>query len=74
AITEASQLNFRKSRAVSLHDEQALTTSVAEQEQFLKDVVRTLQRELEQLASVLSVVNAPIQATVQVNFFLLCFI
>lgn len=67
AITEASQLNFRKSRAVSLHDEQALTTSVAEQEQFLKDVVRTLQRELEQLASVLSVVNAPIQATVQVK-------
>ncbi|CAH3194613.1 unnamed protein product, partial [Porites evermanni] len=67
AITEASQLNFRKSRAVSLHDEQALTTSVAEQERFLKEVVRTLQRELEQLASVLSVVNAPIQATVQVK-------
>ncbi|KAL9974456.1 hypothetical protein ACROYT_G011488 [Oculina patagonica] len=68
AIAAASQVNFRKSRAISsIPDEAAVATSVAEQEKYLKDVVRTLQRELEQLASVLSVVNAPIQATVQVK-------
>lgn len=67
AITEASKVNFRRSRMVSLPDEQAISSSVEEQERYLRDVVKTLQRELEQLASVLSVVNAPIQATVQVK-------
>ncbi|XP_022802689.1 uncharacterized protein LOC111340162 isoform X4 [Stylophora pistillata] len=68
AITAASQVSFRQSRAVSsVPDDAAIASSAIEQEKFLKDVVRTLQRELEQLASVLSVVNAPIQATVQVK-------
>ncbi|KAK2550458.1 hypothetical protein P5673_028817 [Acropora cervicornis] len=67
AIAKASQVNFRRSKIVSPPDEQVISLSVEEQEKYLRDIVKTLQRELEQLASVLSVVNAPIQATVQVK-------
>ncbi|XP_074617282.1 uncharacterized protein LOC141876525 isoform X2 [Acropora palmata] len=67
AIAKASQVNFHRSKIVSPPDEQVISLSVEEQEKYLRDIVKTLQRELEQLASVLSVVNAPIQATVQVK-------
>ncbi|XP_048577123.1 formin-like protein 6 isoform X2 [Nematostella vectensis] len=68
AISEASMVSSRRSRATSSFiQDPALTSTVQEQEKYIKDTVKTLLRELEQLTSVLTVVNAPIQATVQVK-------
>ena len=66
AIQEAAR-PARYSRVIKPDDDKDPLVVASEQENFLKTTVQTLQEELEQLGSILTIIDAPVKASIQVR-------